>query len=418
MIDEALRRRGQGDRESANLPELARPAGVHPGRRRAAERDQLRSGRARPHGQGQHRHRREDGRARRRLHSEERPSPPATRTPRACSPTIARPTRASRSPAACPTVRVPAGREPPACKNVADIDAKALTDGRREQGAQESQGQGDRTWPLHGHSRAARQRALPLAAHSESSTPDGGFGGGGVVAAAVVVPGAQGAPAGGPRSDGRRRRWPLRRRWRRWWWRRWWLFGANAPGSARRSFMTGKKVGDKLFSDLFTLKSDVGNQMLRQTTILEQQQAGAAGDLGREGHPQGVRRRNQGANVNMTPGAGRHGHVHRRHDQADAPRPARHAVLVHPRRAVAGAAAAQHRHDARRISSSSRTARSWARCRTSAGTCRRSSATTNLSLVGKPVPMEMGEAFGAANAALVPPVRIEEFYMTSVSPAV
>jgi hypothetical protein len=42
----------------------------------------------------------------------------------------------------------------------------------------------------------------------------------------------------------------------------------------------------------------------------------------------------------------------------------------------------------------------------------------NLSLVGKPVPMETGEAFGAGNAALVPPVRIEEFYMTSISPAV
>ena len=32
--------------------------------------------------------------------------------------------------------------------------------------------------------------------------------------------------------------------------------------------MTGKKVGDKLFSDLFTLKSDVGNQILRQTPIM------------------------------------------------------------------------------------------------------------------------------------------------------
>src|SRR3954467_2038867 len=43
----------------------------------------------------------------------------------------------------------------------------------------------------------------------------------------------------------------------------------------------------------------------------------------------------------------------------------------------------------------------------------------NLTLVGKPVPMETGEAFGAGgNAALIPPVRIEEFYMTSVSPAV
>src|SRR4029078_1195992 len=42
---------------------------------------------------------------------------------------------------------------------------------------------------------------------------------------------------------------------------------------------------------------------------------------------------------------------------------------------------------------------------------------SNLTLVGKPVPMDMGEAFGT-NSALVPPVRIEEFYMTSVSPAV
>ena len=45
-------------------------------------------------------------------------------------------------------------------------------------------------------------------------------------------------------------------------------------------------------------------------------------------------------------------------------------------------------------------------------------AYANLSLVGKPVPMETGEAFGSGNAALIPPVRIEEFYMTSVSPAV
>jgi predicted Zn-dependent protease len=45
-------------------------------------------------------------------------------------------------------------------------------------------------------------------------------------------------------------------------------------------------------------------------------------------------------------------------------------------------------------------------------------AYNNMTLVGKPVPMEMGEAFGSGNAALVPPVRIEEFYMTSVSPAV
>jgi predicted Zn-dependent protease len=45
-------------------------------------------------------------------------------------------------------------------------------------------------------------------------------------------------------------------------------------------------------------------------------------------------------------------------------------------------------------------------------------AYNNLTLVGKPVPMGLGESFDLGQAALVPPVRIEEFYMTSVSPAV
>ena len=42
----------------------------------------------------------------------------------------------------------------------------------------------------------------------------------------------------------------------------------------------------------------------------------------------------------------------------------------------------------------------------------------NLSLVGKPVPMHMGESYDGGGSALIPPVRIEDFYMTSVSPAV
>ena len=32
--------------------------------------------------------------------------------------------------------------------------------------------------------------------------------------------------------------------------------------------MADKKIGDKMFSDLFTLKSDIGNPILRQTPIL------------------------------------------------------------------------------------------------------------------------------------------------------
>ena len=41
----------------------------------------------------------------------------------------------------------------------------------------------------------------------------------------------------------------------------------------------------------------------------------------------------------------------------------------------------------------------------------------NITAIGRPVPMDTGESYGG-NSALVPPVRIEDFLMTSVSPAV
>ena len=42
----------------------------------------------------------------------------------------------------------------------------------------------------------------------------------------------------------------------------------------------------------------------------------------------------------------------------------------------------------------------------------------NISAIGKPVPIHTGEAYDGPGTALVPPVRIEDFYMTSISPAV
>jgi predicted Zn-dependent protease len=42
----------------------------------------------------------------------------------------------------------------------------------------------------------------------------------------------------------------------------------------------------------------------------------------------------------------------------------------------------------------------------------------NVTAIGKPVPMHMGESYDGGGSALVPPVRIEDFLMTSVSPAV
>lgn len=42
----------------------------------------------------------------------------------------------------------------------------------------------------------------------------------------------------------------------------------------------------------------------------------------------------------------------------------------------------------------------------------------NVTAIGRAVPMHMGESYDGGNTALVPPVRIEDFLMTSVSPAV
>jgi len=42
----------------------------------------------------------------------------------------------------------------------------------------------------------------------------------------------------------------------------------------------------------------------------------------------------------------------------------------------------------------------------------------NITAIGTPVPIHTGESYDGPGTALVPPVRIEDFYMTSVSPAV
>jgi hypothetical protein len=42
----------------------------------------------------------------------------------------------------------------------------------------------------------------------------------------------------------------------------------------------------------------------------------------------------------------------------------------------------------------------------------------NVTAVGRSVPIHTGEAYDGPGTALVPPMRIEDFLMTSVSPAV
>ena len=183
--------------------------------------------------------------------------------------------------------------------------------------------------------------------------------------------------------------------------------------------MRDKKPGDKIFSDLFTLKSDIGNPILRQTPILGDNtpaapvtwvEKGILRNLA--GGPNGRARTSNMSLVQEGSGA-----VDRRHGEADAPRPARDVLLVHPRRAD-NATAAQHRHDARRAVPHRERRDRLGPVQNFRWNMSPLVGYNNLSLVGKPVPMHTGESYDGGGTALVPPVRIEDFYMTSVSPAV
>ena len=69
------------------------------------------------------------------------------------------------------------------------------------------------------------------------------------------------------------------------------LFNARTAEGPVGNYFSGKqpgttKVGEKLFSDAFTLKTDIGNPILRQTPIGTDGMAAKAGDLDREGRAQ------------------------------------------------------------------------------------------------------------------------------------
>ena len=133
------------------------------------------------------------------------------------------------------------------------------------------------------------------------------------------------------------------------------------PAEEGRSFMSGKergttKLGQKVFGDNITIRSDVGNQVLRQTPV---------GPDGLAARPvtwieKGVIKEpllrsllgeEAGNAVHADqpaaePGDGRRRGDGRRDGEVDAARPARHLFLVHPRRRSDDAP--EHRHDARR----------------------------------------------------------------------
>jgi predicted Zn-dependent protease len=182
------------------------------------------------------------------------------------------------------------------------------------------------------------------------------------------------------------------------------------------AFMAGKKPGDKLFSDLFTLKSDVGNQILRQSPIGPDLKPAAPVTWVEKGvlrslaanAPAGTNQSlvQEGSNLSVE----------------EMIRQTRRGLLVTSFWYIRGVPSQQQpllntgmTRDGLFLIENGEIVGPAQNFRWNMSPL---VAYNNLTLVGKPVPMFTGEGFDGGGVALVPPVRLEEFYMTSVSPAV
>jgi predicted Zn-dependent protease len=193
--------------------------------------------------------------------------------------------------------------------------------------------------------------------------------------------------------------------------------GGGGRGGGGGNYLAGKKPGDKVFSDLFSLKSDVGNPILRQTPIL--------GD-GRPARPvtwieKGRLRGPEGAgpvpNVNMSLVMGGS-------DLSidDMVRQTRRGLLVTFFWYIRGVPSDDQpllntgmTRDGLFLIENGEIAGPVQNFRWNMSPL---VGYNNLTLVGKPVPIHMGESYDGGGTGLIPPARIEEFYMTSISPAV
>ncbi|MEZ5316251.1 MAG: metallopeptidase TldD-related protein [Vicinamibacterales bacterium] len=182
-------------------------------------------------------------------------------------------------------------------------------------------------------------------------------------------------------------------------------------------FIRDKKPGDKIFSDLFSLKSDIGNPILRQTPILgDNTPAEPAVWL-----ENGVLRNRAGgqdgpkANLGMSLVMGGSDK-----SIADMVKDTRRGLLVTFFWYIRGV-------DNETLLNTGMTRDGLFLIENGeiVGPVQNFRwnmsplvGYNNISAIGQAVPMHMGESYDGNNTGLIPPVRIEDFYMTSVSPAV
>jgi predicted Zn-dependent protease len=191
--------------------------------------------------------------------------------------------------------------------------------------------------------------------------------------------------------------------------------GGLATGAG--SFLAGKKPGDKVFSDLFTLKSDIGNPILRQSPIGQDNRPVKSVTWIEKGRLRGPEGTGPFANVNQSM-------VQEGADLsiADMIKQTRRGLLVTFFWYIRGVPAENQpllntgmTRDGLFLIENGEIAGPVQNFRWNMSPL---VGYNNVSLVGKPVPIHTGESYDGGGTALVPPVRIEEFYMTSISPAV
>jgi predicted Zn-dependent protease len=193
--------------------------------------------------------------------------------------------------------------------------------------------------------------------------------------------------------------------------------GGGGFGGGGGGYLANKKPGDKVFSDLFTLKSDVGNPILRQTPMLGDNRPAKAVTWVEKGLLRGPEGAGSNASVNMSlVQEGSNLSIE------DMVKQTKRGLLVTFFWYIRG------------VPSETQPMLNTGMTRDGLFLIENGEITTpvqnfrwnmsplvgynNLTLVGKPVPIHTGESYDGGGTALVPPVRIEEFYMTSVSPAV
>ena len=193
--------------------------------------------------------------------------------------------------------------------------------------------------------------------------------------------------------------------------------GFPGGGGGGLAFMRDKKPGDKILSDLVTLRSDVGNPILRQTTMLANNTPAAPATWVEKGVLRNLAGGPDGPKATTNMSLVMDGSDLSVDDMVKQTKRGLLVTFFWYIRGVDNATLLNTgmTRDGLFLIENGEITRPVQNFRWNMSPL---VGYNNVSLVGKPVPMHMGESYDGGGTALIPPARLEDFYMTSISPAV